>query len=800
VLWIFVIAQARPRRRHHGGMVFARASWRESLRQLDEQRRTAASPAELLPQYRLTLRECAAAGRWRAALRLIESLRDEGAPADSRCYSEAMVACRRAGAWPEALNLLDDLRGAGAPPDPYTTSNAIAACEPAGLWQQALALLRSLDEPNAACFNAAIGVATSSGRWRLALELLDEIERIAAAERGVRPSARSYAAAMAACTRAGEWRASLGVWERMGARRVRPDVIAYGAAIAAAAEGAQVGRALRLLTSMRSAGVRGDTAAYNAALHACARGGVWRPARTVLRDMQRYGVRPNVRSFNAAIAAASAARRWKSALRLLDAMAEQHVRPNNATYGTVIAACERSRQWRSALNVLASARAAAAADLGAYNSAISAVARGRVAGSRDALRLLREAEAVGHRPTARSYGPVLLAASREGRWRLGLSLVKDEMEPRRLRLGVYEGSALITALGRAYQWQRALRLLDAIDSPNVACFTAAAVACGRCRKSGAAAELLPRMEALGVEADGRALQTIAWALARGDRWTEALGTLRRIRSADGRALRPAEFLGVALSVCEGEEAMFALLNAARSEGIEVNPLTFYSAVLQGWQAAPATTPSAMATSLLRGLAEGSLPLHSDLRAWNLLCDAALESDEPDGEDELCEEKEELGWDEHGYAGVDDSPESTIDRAVDRAVAAGALRLVEGEAIDLHGYSVALASAAIRHTLGELQREHANAAQNVGSFVAKDVRVITGRGRGSGNAGPRLGRAVLKLLSHAQPPITAGVESDNEGRVLINADSLQRWVEANAGNLDARACIRLEPNEFDHELE
>ena len=117
------------------------------------------------------------------------------------------------------------------------------------------------------------------------------------------------------------------------------------------------------------------------------------------------------------------------------------------------------------------------------------------------------------------------------------------------------------------------------------------------------------MDAMGIVPDGRALQTVAWAAARGGEWTEALVTLRRLRSAGGQPLAPAEFLGVALSVCESIEATFALLRAAAADGIEVDPLTYYTAVVQGWQGATALPPAETAVAMLRGLADGTCPSH-----------------------------------------------------------------------------------------------------------------------------------------------------------------------------------------------
>ena len=433
-------------------------------------RESDATAHELLPQYRAAIRSCGGS-RWRDALALLRELNEEDVW-DSGCTAEVMAACRRGGAWAVSLALLEELRDKGAPPDVYTTSNAIAACEPARLWWRALRLLREQPHPNVVCYNAAMRVCSSVGGWRVALRLLDELERIAV-DRGrhsrhERPNARSYTAAITACTRSGAWKTALATWDRMGARGVRADSPAWCAAVTACSEGADATRALRLIGAMRRSGEAADVRVYNAALTACARAKVYQPARRLLMTMRRGGVRPDVRSYNAALAAAAAARRWKPATRMLEEMEGAGVTPDAVSFGTVIAACERARQWRAAQATLRWASDARCADLRAYNSAISAVARG--GGWAAALRLVRELEqgrAVRRtRPDARSYGPVILAAARSHQPQVALALVANEMSPPRRKpipLDPFAGSALIAALGRKAQ----VRLIQHVPSQSL---------------------------------------------------------------------------------------------------------------------------------------------------------------------------------------------------------------------------------------------------------------------------------------------------------------------------------------------
>ena len=829
----------------------ATTSWRDAIKLVSEQRKDpSVSADDVIPAYRYAIRSCGREGQWRAAVDLLQQLRDDHGTIDNGCYSEAMCACRKGGAWKVALTLYEDLPA----PDVYTTSNAIAACEPTGQWKRALAILDAQPAANAICVNAAISACSSAGQWQEAVKLLERLEaqspppsaNVAAgsSRRGRRqdrrprgrgedpngPSARSYASAMTACTRNGQWQSALELWERLEARGLA-DGAAYGAAVAACAKGAQAAKAMRLIGAMRRAGVPGygDVRVYNAALMACANAKSWPPARQLLTDMRRWGVVPTVRTYNGALAAAASARRWQAAVRVLESMELEGISPDAVSFGTAIAACERARQWRVAVELYSAARAYGVADVGAANSVISALARGP--GWAAALGVLRQMDGrdqgeggagaplydppnakyvtLGRvsygdaasppqqqallRPDARSYGPVLMAMARAHQWRRALELIDGEMTGKGMRVGAYAGCAVITALGRHRQWERALELLHAIDRPNVACFTAAAGACGRCGEGEAALALLDEMDFLGIVPDPRALQTVAWAAGRGSGWTASLATLRRLR-ADGYAVEPADFLGVALAVCEDEDATFAMLRAAADEGIAVDALTFYSAVLQGWQGAATVTPSDTAASMLRGLAAGELPLTSDLRAWNLLCEVALEAADfaveegfgDDDDEEEDEEEEEAA----GNTAMDESEvgarvseiEELIDDAYRQGVAEGVLDCWVGggesdatKAIDLHGHSVPMARAAVRHTLEALRAKH---ALNRGSN-AKPLLVITGQGRRSSSEAV-LGPAVLQLVrEELSPPVTAQSVPGNDGRLVLDGESVQQWMEANS---------------------
>jgi hypothetical protein len=159
---------------------------------------------------------------------------------------------------------------------------------------------------------------------------------------------------------------------------------------------------------------------------------------------------------------------------------------------------------------------------------------------------------------------------------------------------------------------------------------------------------------------------------------------------------------------------------------------------------------------------------------------AFVDDDDGGEGFAFEEDEDEGGGELWLLPVA-HVEALLDRAYAKMVTAGQLSPWTAEAmLDLHGYSVALAGAAIRYVLRTLAHEHAERAALGavdGGRCADGLVVITGRGRGSGEEGPQLGSAVLELLAHGlDPPIEARVLAGNEGRVNLDGESLQRWLK------------------------
>lgn len=202
----------------------------------------------------VTLKKAAKTGAWREALALIRDA--EGVPRGTVCfplpieaYNMAITACGSAGEWAAALGVLRSLT-AGVPFDEGESS------------------LRKMlrPRPDEVTFNAAGAAAARAGRWREAVQVVDQARRYG------KPSPAVYTSAIAACGKARE-----------------------------------TAKAIELLDALRSERMA-DTRAYTAAIDACAVVGDLRNATRLFDEMKKQGTRfslPNNQTYRAMTAAAA---------------------------------------------------------------------------------------------------------------------------------------------------------------------------------------------------------------------------------------------------------------------------------------------------------------------------------------------------------------------------------------------------------------------------------------------------------------------------------------------------------------
>ena len=273
-----------------------------------------------------------------------------------------LVQAARYGKADDALRLLDELVQQGGQRASSTTAhnNAAAACARAGQYATALSLLHSLTERgglwDAHSYSTAVTAHGKQGDWERSVELLREMERLAAL-------------ATPAAEAAGD----------EPQRAPPPNEFVYGATIGACASAGRWAEAMRLLEQMASRGLPPTTRCYNGALTACDRARQPDAAYSLLVAMRASGrpsSRPDAYSYSAVLASLGRRSGVASSDRVREVLGHMRadgVPPTEHTYGTAALAYGASGSWEHALELLAQMESAAAAAAAAASSSAAAV-------------------------------------------------------------------------------------------------------------------------------------------------------------------------------------------------------------------------------------------------------------------------------------------------------------------------------------------------------------------------------------------------------------------------------------------
>eukprot|EP00435_Cladocopium_sp_Y103_P067304 s644_g29.t2 len=199
--------------------------------------------------WNAAIHACGCAGKWRAALALLEELHSLRL-ADATSVNSVISACDRSAHWQGAIALLDwqaDLVG---------VSTAISACARGAKWAHALSALQ-IHAANEVTFSAAITACGRSTRWHTALKLLGEALSVG------RASLTCFAAAVSACELGAAWQVALSL-VGLAARDWRLDRVMINAAVSSCEKGWQWERCLGL-----PQGSVPDAVTFGAAAEAC---------------------------------------------------------------------------------------------------------------------------------------------------------------------------------------------------------------------------------------------------------------------------------------------------------------------------------------------------------------------------------------------------------------------------------------------------------------------------------------------------------------------------------------------------
>eukprot|EP00971_Amphidinium_carterae_P327677 6459151-Amphidinium_carterae.1 len=232
---------------------------------------------------------------------------------------------------------------------------------------------------------------------------------------------------------------------------------ACGAVVSACGQAKVWQTAVHIFELAADAHLRLDAFNYNIMIGACGKAAQWRLAILYLQRMdENKGLRKDTVSYNSALSALERAGEWRRCLQLLGEMAADLVDVDAVSLTAVVTACGRRSQWPWSLSILQQAESAnVAMDRFAYNVAI-------------------------------------IACQRNARWRHALGLLDTVQHS--VGVSAVACCSLMTALGKAKEWQQSVSLLQRMNKWNVVatapCVSVAVSACARSQHWQEALQLL----------------------------------------------------------------------------------------------------------------------------------------------------------------------------------------------------------------------------------------------------------------------------------------------------------------------
>ncbi|CAM9162008.1 unnamed protein product [Discosporangium mesarthrocarpum] len=593
--------------------------------------------------------------------------------------------------------------------------------------------------------------------------------------RDVPRDTKTYNIAMSLCKGAGEWTRAVGLLDVMEADGRKPDLVTFNTIISACETGADLWTAFSLFNRMEACGLTPDLWTYNSLVSVCGSCGEWERARDLLPDMRQRGVAPDVVTYSSLISACQRAGQVDESLHLLGEMCAEGIMPNERTFSTIIKASDALEGdgdedgWARVAGLHRAAKARGKANVVTYSAALSACARRHK--WKEALRLLQEMQKEGIEPNDYSYSAAMWACINAQEPQRALSLFqKAAMDPPRAK-GVARSSgpgaplsqecyfAAVTACDRAGDFMRAQSIIQDMRAQgirgNLAIYNLALSMCERFGDADTPKKLLGMMREDRVTPSVVSCNRVIAAFERTGNWRDAVLVLNAMLVG---GIRPTVYTlcSTLRACCLGDSPARAseVLDSLRGNMGGAVTLPVYNTLICSFH-----------SDGMYNLADHFYKLACKEGAISHWCQEGGEEKSPEPFLEGVE-KEGTGWNDsrERLSGQHDGG-----RGGDAGVA------VEMGVMDLHGYSLPLAHAAVRCALEEMWVRSGGGALGVG-----DLTIITGVGRGSLYAFQPVLRPEVQrmLMEEFYPPLDSATEPQNPGRVIISQASIQVWLEHN----------------------
>eukprot|EP00439_Symbiodinium_sp_Y106_P013817 s3470_g1.t6 len=300
--------------------------------------------------------------------------------------------------------------------------------------------------------NAVISSYAASGRWLLALHLLDKADLV------------GLNSALAACDVSAAWDQALSFLEGWERDRLRPDTISFNTLMSASGSANNWAAAAAAVAALTASGGQATTVSLNSLLSACESTAAWASALAALITASSDGLRCDAISLNSVSSAAADEEQgdWRRARSMLKDYQELGLQRSIVSFGSALG------PWATAIALLMAAAVAHEKEL-----LLNAMLKHEPAAESKE----REQDAIAQRAA-------LAATAAEGQWRATLELLPGARDVRGF-------SSAVDAAAKAMLWKLSFSLLASMALAQVQASDIAYHACvGSCEKAGQWAAVL----------------------------------------------------------------------------------------------------------------------------------------------------------------------------------------------------------------------------------------------------------------------------------------------------------------------
>ena len=450
----------------------------------------------------------------------------------------------------------------------------------------------------------------------------------------------------------------------------------------------------------------------------------WKAGNHVLLNIEKDGYAPNVFHYSAIISKCAKQRQSGKALGLLKRMINQGVAPNAAVFCAVIDACAKAGQHTRAISLLNDME-----------------------------------DKYGVRPNANCFNAAISSCEKAAQWEEAVKLLR-KMPEKGVEPDAISYNSVISACAKCAEWERALEFLAEMKKvnipPNEKTYNSAISACEKGRQPDVALSLLAQMKKEGIRPDVISYSSVISACEKGGgKYTEAALSLLDEAKSVGIKL-DVKIYSAAISACEKggakyTETALSLLTQMREERIRPD-VRSYSSVISACEKGGAKY-SDPALSLFHEMKKAGV--NPSDATYTAITKALYDSKRYSEALNLAKEAAGLGLKERPFR-INVSTESGLPKW------------------DLHRLPEGMACMLLADALQSFVQSSIERA----SPSNQDIIVVTGKGRTTESKDPVLREKVPAFLNDIAG-LEAAVIGGNEGRFLITAASLKKWVASGA---------------------